>query len=53
VALSGNLYVNPQGISLPMVKLAATTIYVLPMITLFFLGQKYIIKGIVTTGLKG
>ena len=53
VALSGNLYVNPQGISLPMVKLAATTIYVLPMITLFFLGQKYIIKGVVTTGLKG
>ena len=53
VALSGNLYVNPQGIPLPMVKLAATTIYVLPMITLFFLGQKYIIKGIVTTGLKG
>lgn len=25
----------------------------LPMITLFFLGQKYIIKGVVTTGLKG
>jgi multiple sugar transport system permease protein len=53
VALSGNLYVNPQGMALPMVKLAATVMYVIPMIVLFFFGQKYIIRGVVTTGLKG
>jgi len=53
VALSGNLYINPHGMPLPMVKQAATVLYVIPMILLFFLGQNYIIKGVVTTGLKG
>ncbi len=35
------------------VKLAATTFFILPMIVLFFILQKNIVKGITTTGMKG
>ncbi len=46
-------YVNPKGFQLITVTLAASVIYSLPLITLFFLGQKHILKGVVTSGLKG
>jgi ABC-type glycerol-3-phosphate transport system permease component len=32
--------------------LAAVAIYVIPLIILYFIGQKQIMRGIVTTGVK-
>lgn len=46
-------YVNPQGIALMTVTMAGVILYVIPMIVIFFFAQKYIIQGVVTTGLKG
>ena len=46
-------YVDPQGQSIVTLTLAAIFIYILPMILVFFLAQKYIIQGVVTSGLKG
>lgn len=44
---------NPQGFDLKTVSLAANVIYVLPLIVVFFFAQKHILKGVVTSGLKG
>jgi ABC-type glycerol-3-phosphate transport system permease component len=33
--------------------LATAVLYVLPVVIIFFLGQKYILEGIVTSGLSG
>jgi len=46
-------YVDPKGIALPTVSLAANVVFMLPLVLLFFFGQKYIMKGVVTSGLKG
>jgi len=46
-------YQNAHGNPLMMPTLAAAVIYTLPLILLFFLGQKYIIQGVVTSGIKG
>lgn len=46
-------YVTPQGTQLMPVVLAACVLYVLVPVTLFFFGQKYILQGVVTSGLKG
>jgi len=35
------------------IALAASVIVTLPMIVIFFLGQRYFMEGISTTGLKG
>lgn len=48
-----NAYVTPHGDTLTTVTLAANVIFVLPLVVLFFLGQRHIIRGMVTTGLKG
>ncbi|HEU0296333.1 MAG TPA: carbohydrate ABC transporter permease [Anaerolineales bacterium] len=44
---------NPQGFDLKTISLAASVFYILPMIIVFFLAQKHILKGVVTSGLKG
>lgn len=44
---------NPQGIEIKTVTLAASVLYILPLIITFFLAQKHILKGVVTSGLKG
>ncbi len=44
---------NPQGITLTTVSMAANVMYVLPMIIVFFVLQKNILRGVVTSGLKG
>ena len=44
---------NPQGVTLVTVSLAANVIYILPMVVVFFIAQKNILKGVITTGLKG
>jgi ABC-type glycerol-3-phosphate transport system permease component len=33
--------------------MAAVVIFVLPLIAVFFTAQRYIIRGVVTTGVKG
>jgi ABC-type glycerol-3-phosphate transport system permease component len=44
---------NPKGITLTTVSLAGAVYYVLPMIIVFFVAQKNILKGVITSGLKG
>ena len=44
---------DPHGNDLRTVSLAATVIYILPLVLVFFFGQKYILKGLITSGLKG
>ncbi len=46
-------YVDPQGHRLVTPSMAAVALYVLPLVVVFFLAQKHIVQGIVTTGLKG
>lgn len=46
-------YVNPQGYPIVTTTLAASVLYTLPPIAMFFFVQKYIMQGVVTTGLKG
>ncbi len=46
-------YVTPQGQQLTPIVLAACVLYVLVPVVMFFFGQKYILQGIVTSGLKG
>jgi len=46
-------YVDPRGNALYTITIAASVVYTLPLILIFFLGQKYIIKGVVTSGIKG
>jgi ABC-type glycerol-3-phosphate transport system permease component len=46
-------YLSPQGQTLTTIILAAAVLYALPVVIIFFLGQKHILKGVVTTGLKG
>src|SRR5262245_48912240 len=45
-------YVDPHGNPLYTQTLAAVVIYVLPLMVVFFLAQKQIVRGVVTTGLK-
>jgi ABC-type glycerol-3-phosphate transport system permease component len=46
-------YVDPHQNPLITLTMAGVVLYVIPMIVIFFLAQKYIIQGVVTTGLKG
>jgi len=46
-------YLTPQGHALVTITLAANVVYTLPLVIIFFLGQKYILRGVVTSGLKG
>jgi len=45
-------YADPHGNPLYTQTLAAVVIYVLPLIVVFFVAQKSIVRGVVTTGLK-
>lgn len=44
---------NPHGITLQAVSLASAVYYILPMMVVFFIAQKNILKGVITSGLKG
>lgn len=46
-------YADPQGNTLVTIALAATVIYLVPLVIIFLIGQKYLIRGVVTSGLKG
>jgi ABC-type glycerol-3-phosphate transport system permease component len=51
--LMANAFRNPQGHPYTTWTLAANIVYAMPLIIVFFFAQKYILKGVVTTGLKG
>lgn len=44
---------NPQGFEINTVSLAGGVLYIIPLIIIFFLFQKNILQGVVTSGLKG
>jgi ABC-type glycerol-3-phosphate transport system permease component len=46
-------YADPMGNPLITTAFAASILYTLPLIVMFFVGQKQILQGVVTTGLKG
>ncbi len=52
VALA-SAFKNPQGVELYTVSLAASVIYIIPLVIVFFFAQKHILRGVVTSGLKG
>ncbi len=52
VALS-NSYVNAHGIGLPNIQAAGTLFYIVPEIIVFLFAQRYFVRGIVTSGMKG
>lgn len=51
--LAGSAYLNPQGYPVQTLKLAGSAIYMLPPLLIFLFAQKYIMQGMVTSGLKG
>lgn len=46
-------YEDPNGNPLTAVTLAGSILYTAPLVILFFIGQRWIMEGVVTTGLKG
>ncbi len=54
-ALFGNVYFLPNKpeIVLEPLTMAACVLFTLPVVVLFFILQKYLVQGIVTTGIKG
>jgi multiple sugar transport system permease protein len=46
-------FLNPKGYSIMTLTMAGMVIYTLPLVVLFFIMQRQIVQGIVTTGLKG
>jgi multiple sugar transport system permease protein len=51
--LLSTAYRDPQGNALETVTMAAIMVYMLPMLLIFLFAQKYIVQGIVTSGIKG
>jgi len=51
--LVNTVFTNPQGQFLTTLTITGIIIYTLPVIVIFFLGQRYILKGVVTSGLAG
>jgi multiple sugar transport system permease protein len=51
--LVNNVFRNPAGNLITTLTVAGIVIYILPMVLIFFLGQRYILKGVVTSGLAG
>jgi ABC-type glycerol-3-phosphate transport system permease component len=52
VALAGG-YVDAHDNALVNVQAAGALLYILPEILVFFFAQRYFVRGIVTSGLKG
>jgi multiple sugar transport system permease protein len=46
-------YVNPQGQALETVSIAGAILFALPLAFLFFVIQRYIMQGVISSGLKG
>ena len=54
-ALFGNVYFlrNKPEVTLEPLTMAACVLFTIPIVVIFFLLQKYLVQGIVTTGIKG
>jgi multiple sugar transport system permease protein len=46
-------YRDPHGIYIPTVQAAAAALYVVPVILIFLFAQRYFVRSIVTSGVKG
>jgi multiple sugar transport system permease protein len=46
-------YLSPHGELLTTIVLAGAVLYVMPLVVIFFVGQKYVLQGVVTSGLSG
>ena len=46
-------YLDPHGNGLATIQAAAALIYIIPEILVFFVAQRYFVRGIVTSGMKG
>ena len=46
-------YVDPTGTTLPNIYAAGALLYAAPVVVLFVVLQRFLVQGIVTTGLKG
>lgn len=53
VVLAGTVYVDPQVNAIVTITMAAVVLYALPLVIVFFFAQRYILEGVVTSGLKG
>jgi multiple sugar transport system permease protein len=51
--LLSTAYRDPHGNAMETVTMAAIAVYLLPMLLIFLFAQKYIVQGIVTSGIKG
>lgn len=51
--LVNTVFTNPQGQFLTTLTITGIIIYTLPVVVIFFLSQRYILKGVVTSGLSG
>ena len=51
--LTGSAYTNPQGYPVQTLRMAGSVLYMVPPLMIFFFAQKYIMQGVVTSGLKG
>jgi multiple sugar transport system permease protein len=51
--LINTIFKNPQGQFLTTLTVASIVIYTMPIVVIFFFTQKYILKGVVTSGLSG
>lgn len=51
--LAGAGYTNQQGYPITTLKLAGSALYTIPPVLIFIFFQKYILQGVVTSGLKG
>jgi multiple sugar transport system permease protein len=48
-----NAFVDPVGNPIITLSMAAAVVYTLPLIIMFFLAQRQILQGVVTSGIKG
>jgi hypothetical protein len=46
-------YIDPTGTTLPNLLAAGALLYALPVVVVFIVLQRFLVQGIVTTGLKG
>jgi multiple sugar transport system permease protein len=46
-------YLDPRGNPLPTVQAAAAALYVIPVMLIFLFAQRYFIRSVVTSGIKG
>ena len=46
-------YVDPRGSPITVLQAAGSLMYIIPEIVLFFFAQRYFVRGIVTSGMKG